>query len=258
MSTDNKTAENGLMPSLETIFMGDSIINDDLVFERYADEKKLLYFVVAGNYEQALLIWDRAPKEPSYYADLIARVPGDHDRLLRNLAWILNSTLRVTLLFTHVPVNYVHIVATHFGMMIEHIPVELLVNQQMFHNMLEVYCHAAKEFGNRKYSKTVEKITNYILSNLQTELTLNQIAQVFNFSPAYINRLLKKETGFSTIQYIKKQRISLAKILLHFDDMAVADIASIVGYPDSAYFCRVFKQTEHLSPLQYKVQNKGR
>lgn len=243
--------------NLDIVFETDSIIDEETIFERYIFEKKLTSAVISGNYDQALLIFNDGKNQINNLADLKARIPDDPDRLYRNLAWMMNSMLRICLLTAQVPVTYIHIVATHFGILIKSVPVELIKNQSLYRHMIQIYCYTAKNFNTGQYSKIVEEITNYISFNLQKEMTLNQIARNFNFTPTYINRLLKKETGYSTIKYIKTQRITLAKMLLHFDDMPISEIAYTVGYPDCNYFCRIFKQMEKISPLQYKNQIKN-
>lgn len=243
---------NTRLDNLDTVLSTTSIIDEQSVITRYLYEKKLLTAVTFGDYAQAILAWNSLCESDVGIKDLEARIPNDSDRLYRNLAWNLNSVLRISILLAQVPVTYVHILATHFGMLIETIPLDMIKNQTLYRNMIQIYCYTAHKFNGKSYSRHVEKIVNFISFHIQENLTLTDISKEFNLSPVYINRILKKETGFTTIQFIKKQRITLAKMLLHFEDMTISQIAQIVGYSDCGYFCRVFKQLEGISPLQYK------
>lgn len=238
----------------EDIIRRESIISQESVFRRYALEKKLISHVAAGNYEQAAQILDSFSENPDDYLDLITRIPNDPDRRLRFFGLLLNSTCRVSLLSSPVPVIHLHIVSTHFTALLRDAPVEYLRQERILHRIIEAYCYYAGEFNGAQYSETVSKIIEYISSHINETLSLHQIADTFHFSPAYVNRILKKETGCTTVQYIKKSRIFLAKTLLHFGDLSITDIAAAVGYSDCNYFCRIFKQLEGVSPMQFRRQ----
>lgn len=242
----------------ESIIQREAIISQEAVLIRYDLEKKMLSQVAAGNYEQAVRLLERFSDNPEDYADFIERFPRDPERRLRYGGMLLNSALRVSLLSTGVPVIYIHILATHFGILLESAPLSYLREERILHRIIEGYCFYAKEYSGVQYSDTVSRIIDYMIFHIREELSLHQIADAFHFSAAYVNRLLKKETGCTTVQYIKKTRISLAKTLLCFDDLTIADIASQVGYPDCNYFCRVFRQVEGISPAQFRLQKKGR
>lgn len=197
-------------------------------------------------------VLDSFSHDPEDYLDLIARIPEVPDEQLRFFGSLLNSTLRVSLLSSQIPVIHIHIIATHFGILLEEAPIEYLRDERIMHRIVEAYCYYAGEFNGVRHSETVSKITDYIIFHINEELSLHQIADTFHFSAAYVNRILKKETGYTTVQYIKKNRVFLAKTLLHFGDLTIADVAVSVGYSDSNYFCRVFKQLEGISPMQFR------
>lgn len=56
-----------------------------------------------------------------------------------------------------------------------------------------------QEFGQETYSLKVKRIVDYMDYHIASDLTLHQIAEEFNYSPAYVNRLLKSETGYSAM-----------------------------------------------------------
>lgn len=247
------TAETFKAADQESMIQQEAIINSDAVYTRYELEKKLIRHVAAGNYEQAVQVLDSFSMDPDDYKDAVTRISREPDKRLRYAGQLVNSTLRVSLLSSQIPVIYLHIVSTHFGILLEDAPIEYLREEKIIHRIIEAYCYYAKEYSGIQYSDTVSRITDYIIFHIKEELSLRQIADAFHFSDAYVNRVLKKETGYTVVQYIKKNRIVLAKTLLHFDDLSIAEVASLVGYPDCNYFCRVFKQVEGVSPVQFRV-----
>ena len=52
--------------------------------------------------------------------------------------------------------------------------------------------------------------------------------------------------------YLQKLRIQQALLLLVDPDLSITEIAHSVGYSDSSYFARVFKQEVGESPKVYR------
>lgn len=96
----------------------------------------------------------------------------------------------------------------------------------------------------------------YIESYYNTEITINDLAERFTMSPNYFSALFKKETGQTTINYIKECRLKKAKGYLVQSDKSVVEIAKEVGYEDSQYFFKVFKKATGQTPLHYRKHHK--
>lgn len=240
---------------LSKIYEDYHFISREAIEQRYQRTFKFLPLVIDGDYEGIKQIFANVPMvsmAPELYLDFAARNPHNDEENIRDVALITNTMLHITLLPTQVPFIVLHGISTYFGRAIRSVPVEQLLSGELFDSMFRSYCEIAREFNREHFSPTVDSIVNFIFYNLQNQITLEQISKQFNFSPAYINRLLKKETGYSTVQFIKQKRISLAKTLLCLNDMSLEDVSVTVGYMDYNYFCRVFKQVENMSPSQYR------
>ena len=211
----------------------------------------MTHYVLRGDYAGAKAFLSQLPQGPEVIPDFMARTTDEVERA-RQMALLMNSALRITVLNTRVPISMIHGIATYFGRTVNLASAETLCSGALQDTILEAYCTAVQEFGRERYSPQVEKIVDYITLHVSEPLTLEQLAQRFNYSPAYLNRILKRETGLSAIQYIKRTRISWAKALLRLNELSIAQIAAAVGYPDQNYFCRVFRQLEDMSPSQYR------
>lgn len=86
-------------------------------------------------------------------------------------------------------------------------------------------------------------------------LKIPQIAKTFQYNEQYIGRLFKKKTQMSFSNYISKQRIERAKILLKETDDSVIDIAFKVGFNNVTYFNRIFKKYLNTTPSEFRLQN---
>jgi len=91
-----------------------------------------------------------------------------------------------------------------------------------------------------------------IETHYHTPLTLDDIASASHISKTHLLRLFKETFGLSPIQYLIQLRIRKACQLLHHSQLSIADIAYQVGFEDSNYFSRQFKQVIGQSPRAYR------
>jgi two-component system, response regulator YesN len=107
---------------------------------------------------------------------------------------------------------------------------------------------------NREHVKSViKKAQDYILNNFaKLDISLILIAEYVYLNPAYFSKLYKKATGESYVDYITRLRIKEAKRLLKESNIKIGDIGARVGYPNTQYFCTLFKRIVGLSPVEYR------
>lgn len=98
----------------------------------------------------------------------------------------------------------------------------------------------------------VKLAIKYIEDNYNIDISINELAEKFAISPNYFSAMFKKETGQTTVNYIKNIRINKACEYLKYSDKSVAEIAKEVGYQDSQYFFKVFKKAIGQTPLAYR------
>jgi len=105
--------------------------------------------------------------------------------------------------------------------------------------------------GSTVNSLIVRKAINYIKEYYSDKVSLEEIASGMNITPEYLSRLFTKELGKSFSDYLKEFRIDKAKELLSNKKMKIYEIAEKVGYSDSKYFCKVFKEYTGMAPKEY-------
>lgn len=98
----------------------------------------------------------------------------------------------------------------------------------------------------------VRKAKQYINENYKRQITLEEVAQAIELSPAYLSTLFKKEIGISFSDYLISCRIEASKELLKNTGLAVGLIAEEVGYMDSKYFSKSFYKLVGLKPTEYR------
>ena len=104
---------------------------------------------------------------------------------------------------------------------------------------------------------TIVKTTKQFLDhNYHKDLSLNDVADVVHVSPSYLSRVFSRELVVPFKKYLIDLRLDQAKRLLLSTNKLIGEVALAVGYQDTSYFCRIFKQREGCSPNQFRAQNK--
>lgn len=98
----------------------------------------------------------------------------------------------------------------------------------------------------------IKRAINYIREHYQEGLTQEEVASILEITPEYLSTLFNREMGINFSVFLKQFRISHAKRMLKGTDMKVYEIANAVGYSDSKYFQRVFKEEIGVSPGEYR------
>jgi two-component system response regulator YesN len=84
------------------------------------------------------------------------------------------------------------------------------------------------------------------------ELSLEDAAQELQISPGYLSRLMKRETGFSFIEYLNRIRVKKATILMSDPASKAFEVAERVGYRSQHYFSRAFKKVMGTTPTDHR------
>lgn len=97
----------------------------------------------------------------------------------------------------------------------------------------------------------IAKIVEYLQQHLAQNVSLDDAARVVGLSPFHVSHLFKVYYGETFIQVYSKLRIEVAKKLLIEGHHSIKDVAYMLGFSDQAYFSRVFKKIEGLSPQSF-------
>ncbi|WP_209124898.1 response regulator [Alkalihalobacillus sp. BA299] len=120
--------------------------------------------------------------------------------------------------------------------------------QREFHELI----HLVYEAKFQKEKNTMQMIEDYIKSNYQKDLKLQDIADRFFLSREYISRKFKQEKKETITDFITTTRIKRAKELLENPYLKIYEVAEAVGYQNDKYFVKVFKKLEGLTPSEYR------
>jgi AraC-like DNA-binding protein len=100
--------------------------------------------------------------------------------------------------------------------------------------------------------RVVAEVFRHINDHLAAPISLREIANAVNFSPAYLTNLMKRETGRPIVSWIIELRLRRAEQLLSQSDQPIWEIAASVGYCDANSFGRAFTKRRGVSPWQWR------
>lgn len=96
-----------------------------------------------------------------------------------------------------------------------------------------------------------KKILGYIDSSYSTA-TLTEAAEMLGLSPSYLSRLIREYFGVSFKKLLTSVRFETACGLLMSTDLPIGDIINRVGYENSSYFHKEFKNRFGMTPNNYR------
>lgn len=97
----------------------------------------------------------------------------------------------------------------------------------------------------------IDIVLAYIETNLQRQMSIEELAAIVHFHPNYFLSYFKSTMGVSPIAFINRKRIELAKRLLTTTDLPVADVAERIGL-EPYYFSRMFRKLAGQAPSTYR------
>jgi AraC family transcriptional regulator of arabinose operon len=92
----------------------------------------------------------------------------------------------------------------------------------------------------------------YINSNLDCRLSVQDIAQYVQLSRTQLSALFKEHTGSTIINWREERRVAKASQLLSQTSLQIQEIAEQIGYEDPLYFSRTFSRLVGCSPRNYR------
>ncbi|HEY0829386.1 MAG TPA: response regulator [Bacilli bacterium] len=100
----------------------------------------------------------------------------------------------------------------------------------------------------------LREVTAYINRHYNEPITLESIAIYFYISKEHLSRAFKTFSGETITDYIHRKRMERAKELIMEHKLSIKLAAEMTGYPDLAYFYRVFKKHYGFAPGELRKE----
>ena len=131
------------------------------------------------------------------------------------------------------------------------------------HRLSELEAQIHSFFDQLRQGETVHQrkdtisnmLIRYIDGHLSEPISRESLSKLVGLSPDYMSRIFKQETGIPLKEYIIEARLQKAARLLLTSKKSIAEISGEVGYPNFAYFSKLYK--EHFGKPPSEVRRDG-
>ena len=98
----------------------------------------------------------------------------------------------------------------------------------------------------------IESAMQYIEDNKNIFLTCEDVAQYCHFNVKYLNRIFKRQTGMTLLEYIHTVKIKEAERLLTQTELSLDAISTCLGFSNEYYFNCFFRRVSGIAPGTYR------
>jgi len=126
------------------------------------------------------------------------------------------------------------------------------ISHSLMNFLLEVI-HASENHVNRQIHPCTSRVIEYIQDNCSENIELEFLASICNWSLSHFKHKFKSDTGIPPGDYIQREKIKKATLLLNNTDQSVSTIAWQLGFTSPGYFSTVFRKYTGKSPKIYRL-----
>ena len=231
---------------------------ESVITSGYGFEHRLRQAIIEADkdklYELLLPNKDISSLSAELGQNIMHRFENKKTNSIKNAQIILNTIFRISAENAGLPPIYLHSVSDEIAREIDKAS-DTDSFFRVLNLMINSYCDAIKRVNIGSKSYRITRVQKYIISNLNSELKLEDLADVADTSPQHLSRLFRKECGTTITQYIRTQRINEAKWLLQTTDSPIVEISESLGFSSQNYFCNVFRKETGLTPSEYKAKS---
>lgn len=100
----------------------------------------------------------------------------------------------------------------------------------------------------------ISAVVNYILTNLDKPLSVEELSAVAHMSASNFYRVFKNEMGMSPVNFVNLERVNKAMTLLRDPKISIKEVYLQCGFQNRSYFNRLFRKVSSLSPNEFQTR----
>lgn len=110
------------------------------------------------------------------------------------------------------------------------------------------------EAGGRKYDTEIMAAVLSYIEDHYKEGKLSELAEEMKVNIYWLSREIKKKSGKTYKELLQERKMKQAVYLLTSSALSVTDIIESVGYDNTSYFYRKFKEKYGMSPKEFRLK----
>ncbi len=111
---------------------------------------------------------------------------------------------------------------------------------------------AGDQLKRNKNLKKLSTIITYIKEHYAEELTLENVADHFNYSPTYLSKMFRTYAGITFKNYVEDIRLYYAVNEIRAGKASLGEVALKYGFANSRVLARVFEKNFGMLPSDYR------
>jgi len=121
--------------------------------------------------------------------------------------------------------------------------------------LMALRLHTNKGDKKEQNAPLVREMIEFINTHYKDDISNEHIANHFNFSSAYLNRVFRAHTGSSIHEFLIERRLSASMLMLRTQNLSVGEVALQSGFCSLHHFTKTFKKHVNMSPSEYRNFN---
>lgn len=116
-------------------------------------------------------------------------------------------------------------------------------------------CMDKMESGGSKYDTEIAAAVLSYINDHYKKGTLSELAAQMGYDVYWLSREIRRRTGKTYKELLQEKRMQQAVYMLSNSAVLVTDIIESVGYDNTSYFYRIFREKYGMSPKEYRTGN---
>lgn len=100
--------------------------------------------------------------------------------------------------------------------------------------------------------QTVNKVILFINDEVESELSVEDIAKYFNVSTSHLSRIFKEHVEITLVEYLNVRRVEESQYYLRHTNKSISEVSSQYHFCNQSYFTRIFKKYTGITPKQFR------
>lgn len=117
------------------------------------------------------------------------------------------------------------------------------------------YIMQAKNKEGSPKDRIFDAVRTYIIDH-NGILVRSELEKQLHFHADYLNKLVKSRTGMSLVRFAQSYRMKEAARLIRSSDKPITQVCQELGFSNKAHFYRLFYETYHMTPAEYRQFSK--
>lgn len=132
---------------------------------------------------------------------------------------------------------------------------QLAIKSYLFQMFFVIFTNLPKDKPPTKKRKSLDKmklIVKYVENNYADNITIEDMANLCDFSQSHFMKFFKNNMEVSFIEYLNNYRLTMASRLLISSSSSIIAISMESGFDNLSYFNRLFKKKYDMTPSEFR------